>query len=62
MFSTIYIFLKLTCPISKKTKTFPDEKQMRSFKTKVLAGLAKKRLSGLINKNIFKLLIPATSS
>ena len=52
--NTIYIFLKFTCPIGKKTKTyFPT-------KTKDFASQAKKRLSGLI-ENILKLVIPDTS-
>ena len=41
MYNTIYIFLKLTCPIGKKTKTFPDKKTI--FKTKDLACPAKRR-------------------
>ena len=63
MYNTIYIFLKLTCPIcKKKLKHISWQKQKHFFKTKDLASIAKKRLSGVISKNILKLGIPDTRS
>ena len=62
MYNAIYSFLKLTCPIGKKTKTHFPIKKNHFFKTKDFAGPAKIRFSNLISKNILKLVIPDTRS
>ena len=60
IYSAIYIFLKLTCHISKKTKTYPAENKKQFFKTKDLACPAKRRLLSLPSKSILKPVIPNT--
>ena len=62
MCNAIYIFLKFTCPIGKKIKTYFLIKRKSFFKTKDLASLAKIRYSSLISKSILKLVIPHTKS
>ena len=47
----IYIFLRFTCPICKKTKTYILMKTKAFFKTKDSASPAKRRLSGILSKN-----------
>ena len=64
MYNTIYIFLKFTCPIGKKVKTYflmKTKAFFQGFQIKVFASQAKRKLSGLIIKNILKLVIPDTS-
>ena len=61
IYNNIYIFLKLTCPSNKKTKTyFLIKTKAKLFKTKVLPSPEEGRLSDLISKNILTLVIPDT--
>ena len=61
-YNTIYIFLKFTSPIGKKTEAFLDKNNKSIFsKPKILLAELKRRVSGLIIKNILKLVIPDTS-
>ena len=61
MHNTIYILLKFTCPIGKKAKTYFLMKTKAFSQNQALASQAKRKLSGLIIKNILKLVIPDTS-
>ena len=60
MYNAIYTFLKFTCPNGKKLKHISLIKTNNYFKTKDLASPGKIRLSGLISKNLLKIVIPDT--
>ena len=60
MCNTIYIFPTFTCSIGvKKLKDKFPNKNKNIFSNKNLAGPAK-RASGLVSKNVLKLVIPDT--
>ena len=59
IYNTSYIFLKFTCLIGKKTKTYLLIK-LKTFFQNQRFGSVKRMHSALLSKNILRLVIPDT--